>query len=235
MLNSLRLYILLSSMLLSSEKSPELNSMFENRIYTKEEFSTSLYPVMSNDYIFFQCWNKLYKKSIIAEYNVSFPVGIRYAEDMKFVYEYARHIDSFKFFSEPLYYYYVNENNATNVVKKGYETFEMIYLYLVSYFDSVGYKPVDLLQHYIFHSLGAIYTAAVELNFVSAYFYIRRILKKSIFYGKYSCKRIYRNSAGVNGYYDKFIMMKSALLIILLARYNEFNMKRLQKRGIKND
>lgn len=215
--------------------SSELDGMLENRIYSRGEFDTSLYPVMSGDYIFFQCWNKLYKKSIISEYNVNFPVGVRYAEDMKFVFEYAKHIDSFKFVSEPLYFYYVNENNATNVVKKGYETYEMIYLYMTSYFESIGYKPADLLQNYIFHSLGAIYTSAIQLNFISAYFYIRRILKKSVFYEKYSGKRIYMNSPGVNGYYDKFIMMKSPLLVILLARFNEFNMKRISKRGNNDD
>lgn len=213
----------------NSAVSNELDSMLEDRIYSSSEFFESLYPVMANDYIFFQCWNKLFRRSIIVENNVSFPIGIKYAEDMEFVYNYVKYIKSFKFVKSPLYYYYVNENNTTSIVKKGYEAYERIYLFRKNYFEELGFNNHDLKQDYIFRSLGAIYTAAKFLNIFSACFYIRKILKKSMFYNEYKTKRIYKDSDGVNGYLDRFIIKKQPLLIVALVRYAEFKSEKLAK------
>lgn len=208
-----------------------LDSMLENRIYHHDEFTDSLYPVMAYEYIFFQCWNKLYKRSIIIDNNLMFPVGVKYAEDMVFVYNYVRYIETFRFVKEPLYYYYISEGNTTNVVKKGYETYERIYTFRKDYFDSIGFNDHDLKQDFIFRSLGAIYTAAKFLNIFSAYTYIRKILKKSMFYNEYMTKRIYHGSEGVNGYFDRFIEKKQVLFIIALVRYTEYTSRKLGKRN----
>lgn len=213
----------------NSVVSDELDSMLDDKIYSSDEFDETLYPVMANDYIFFQCWNKLYRRSIIIENNLCFPVGIKYAEDMEFVFNYVKYIKNFKFVKSPLYFYYVNEDNTTSVVKKGYETYERIYLFRKQYFEKLGFNNHDLKHDYIFYSLGAIYTAAKFLNIFSAYLYIRNILKNTMFYDEYKIKRIYKDCDGVNGYFDGFVMKKQTLLIIVLVRFTEYKSKKLAK------
>lgn len=202
---------------------------FEEKIYNKFEFEKTLYPLMADGFKFFQCWNKLYKRNIVEENNIRFPVGVSFGEDMMFVYNYVKCIDNFKYVKKPLYYYYVNSSNATSLVKKGYEIYENIYFFLKSYFENIGFKDVNIKQNFLFNAVGAIYTAGHSLNVFSAVIYIRKILRHSVFYGMYKSDRIYYGYQGVNGYLDKFIIKKQAALIVALVRLTEIKSKKLQK------
>lgn len=61
-------------------------------------------------------WDKLYKKSIIKENSIKFPVGIRMAEDLLFNVQYFREAKTIGFFDEELYYY--REDNQESATKK---------------------------------------------------------------------------------------------------------------------
>lgn len=202
---------------------------FEEKIYDKSDFEKNLYPLMADGYNFFQCWNKLYKRSIVEKNNIRFPVGISFGEDMMFVYNYVKCIDNFKYVKKPLYYYYVNSSSATSLVKKGYEIYENIYFFLKSYFEDIGFKDVNIKHNFLFNAVGAIYTAGHSLNVFSAVFYIRKILRHSTFYEMYKSDRVYYGYQGVNGYLDKFIIKKQAALIVALVRLTERKSKKLHK------
>lgn len=61
-------------------------------------------------------WDKLYKKSIIRENSIKFPVGIRMAEDLLFNVQYFCEAKTIGFFDEELYYY--REDNQESATKK---------------------------------------------------------------------------------------------------------------------
>ncbi len=61
-------------------------------------------------------WDKLYKKSIIKENSIKFPVGIRMAEDLLFNVQYFCEAKTIGFFDEELYYY--REENQESATKK---------------------------------------------------------------------------------------------------------------------
>ena len=61
-------------------------------------------------------WDKLYKKLIIKENSIKFPVGIRMAEDLLFNVQYFREAKTIGFFDEELYYY--REDNQESATKK---------------------------------------------------------------------------------------------------------------------
>lgn len=61
-------------------------------------------------------WDKLYKKSIIKENSIKFPVGIRMAEDLLFNVQYFCEAKTIGFFDEELYYY--REDNQESATKK---------------------------------------------------------------------------------------------------------------------
>lgn len=211
-----------------------LSHYFFLKHYNKHEFSDSLYPAMADDYTMYQCWNKVYRKSIIEKYALQFPVGVKLAEDMIFVYSYIEHIESFRYIDKSLYFYYINESSVTGSLKYGYEAYEMIYNFLSEYFNRIGYKTYNVHHNFVFRSVGTIYSAAVSLSFFDAYKYINKILNKTVFYRKYCEDPIYKKCDGVNGYMNKFIMKKSPFLIILLVRYNELRSARIQKKENKN-
>lgn len=203
-----------------------LDSMLDDGIYEKDDFTNSLYPVMASDSIFYTCWNKLYKKSLIDEFDVKFPVGVKLAEDMVFVYDYVRHINSFRFVKEPLYYYFLNQNGASNVVKKSYETFKMIYTYLTAYFNDIGYSTESILHDYLYRTLNSVYTASAELNIFSAIKYVKGIIFDNIFYDNYVIKRCYKNSAcKINSLMDKYIIKKNPFAVVVCVKINEIRSK----------
>lgn len=214
---------------------PLIGRYIEEGLYTKEKFADILYPIMAKKTVFYSACNKIFKADIIKDNNLRFIVGKKYGEDMVFVYDYVKHINSFSFVNKGLYGYNYSDGNTTTVVKKGYEAYESTYIYLTNYFKSVGFSADNLKHDYIFMSLGAIYTAAVHLDIFSAWLYIRHILKDTIFYSEYSSKRIYSKSDGINGYLDRFIMKKNALLIVAVVRYTEFKSKHIQNKENEND
>lgn len=214
---------------------PLIGEQIKEGIFTKETFPDVLYPVMCQRIVFYSACNKIFRTDIIKKHGLRFIVGKKYAEDMTFVYEYVRHIESFKFVNERLYSYYFSGNSASIKIEKSYETYESTYIFQRDYFKSLGYESGQIKHEYLFTSLGAIYNAAVTLGILSAYRYIRNILKNTIFYEEYSSNRIYCGSEGINGYLDKFIIKKRPLLIIALARLGELNSKRIEKNAEKNN
>ena len=50
-------------------------------------------------------WTTLFKKEIIDEYNISFPNGIKYGEDISFLWNYFFHCNSFCCVEKPMYFY----------------------------------------------------------------------------------------------------------------------------------
>ena len=58
-------------------------------------------------------WCKLFKKEIIKEHGIEFPLGITYGEDAIFVWRYASHCKRFSVIKDVVYYYsMLNLNNA---------------------------------------------------------------------------------------------------------------------------
>ena len=96
--------------------------------YSKDEFDLDFFKCTVRS-CFYSFWNKLYKKDIIKKNHVSFPAGVKYAEDMVFVFEYLKYCESFEFINEALYRYNVNPDNARYVVKNGLEVQSIIYEY----------------------------------------------------------------------------------------------------------
>lgn len=212
--------------------SEALPNAFGKKIYYRDEVRNVLFPVMLDSYTFYQCWNKLYRKSIIDENSIRFPVGVKYAEDMIFVFNYVKFIESFKFVKEPLYFYNVNDENATTVVKKGYETHKMIYAFLSDYFkeyDTDGSIHKKLQLSFLMNSVSAINIAAVNLSFSEAVSYIKSILYDSVFSENYSERPICENSNGIFGLIGNPIQNKQAFIICLLIKLNNLRIKLMTK------
>lgn len=212
--------------------SEALPNAFGEKIYYKDEVRNVLFPVMLDGYTFYQCWNKLYRKSIIDENSIRFPVGVKYAEDMVFVFNYVKFIESFKFVKEPLYFYNVNDDNATTVVKKGYETHKMVYAFLSDYFkefDIDGSIHKKLQLSFLMSSVSSVSTAAKTLSLFKSVSYIKSILNDSVFYSNYLENNICFYAKGKDKQLDKLILKKQALFICILEKLNNLRIKLVTK------
>lgn len=58
------------------------------------------------------CWGRLYKKSIITEYNIRFDERIPYAEDNAWNFDYNRHVKSYSCSNKIIYNYRINRGGA---------------------------------------------------------------------------------------------------------------------------
>lgn len=221
--------LIICDYLVNGKNTAGLSDYFENGITHKKDFENNLYPVMADSYIMFPCWNKVFRKSIIERFSVEFPVGVKLAEDMTFVYDYIKHIESFRFLEKPLYFYFDNSESVTKTLKNSYETYEKIYTFLTDYFMSIGFSSDKILHNYVYNSIGSMHSAAAQLNIFKAYIYIKRILKESFFCEKYREEPIYSRSDGINGYKNRFIINKNPFLFILLVKYNEIRSKKIIK------
>ena len=68
--------------------------------------------IMYADSLFNECWGKLFKKSVIDEFNIRFPVGIPIGEDTMFVIEFYSHAQSVYAYNIPLVAYRQHDNST---------------------------------------------------------------------------------------------------------------------------
>lgn len=220
---------------------PLIGSKIKQGVYQKSEFNTVLYPLMAEGTVFYSACNKLFKSEIVKNNKLKFVVGMKYGEDMTFVYEYVKHISSFKFIDERLYYYYGNEDSATSVVKKTYETYKSVFLYKKAYFENLTAKASvfdTLIIDFLYQSLGSVYVAIRELNIFEAFFYTRKIIRDSVFSENYSKIRVYSYSPdGIYKKLDPYIFKGNGTMVFILIMLCEIKVKLFEKknRGENND
>lgn len=177
---------------------------------------------------FYSCWNKLYKKEIIDKYYIQFPIGIKYAEDMQFVFEYLKHCKSFCFIDKPLYFYNVNPDNATSVVHNGFDVFLSIYEWQKTYFFEMNADRrifEDILDVLVYKATCAINSDITYSKGFSSCKTVKRILNNETFY-KAFCARYSRNEQYL---YDKvfhaLIKQKNVFGIIIWRKLFDLRSK----------
>lgn len=84
----------------------------------RNEIKASMIDIWDHS-MMYNVWNKLFRMSIIKEYNIRFPIGKPFNEDRDFVRDYIRHVNSC-YVLDQCYYHYLRENNtaATGLYRK---------------------------------------------------------------------------------------------------------------------
>ncbi len=177
---------------------------------------------------FYSCWNKLYKKEIIDKFDIQFPTGVKYAEDMQFVFEYLKHCKSFCFIDKPLYFYNVNPDNATSVVHNGFDVFLSIYEWQKIYFTEKNADRRifdDMLDILVYKATCAINSDITHSKGFSSYKTIKRAIDNETFYRAF-CARYSGNEQYL---YDKvfhaLIKQKNIFGIILWRKLFDLRSK----------
>ncbi len=207
-------------------------SAYENRIksgiHNKSDIQNELnYILASSNQFFYTCWAKLFKRSIIKSFDISFPAGRKYAEDMVFVYTYLTHCNLISLVKEKVYFYYVNPDNATSVIPKSFDTVYFIYNWKNMYFEKVVHTDKEIAHlitmSFLYSAVSSIKTAATYLKGKDSVKYISYILKNQDFDKLYN-ENIDNSSSGSTSdmLLDKFIRRKKPIMIYLLYKLLTF-------------
>lgn len=197
---------------------------FESGVYKIDNIKDKLIQILSSsNYFFFTCWAKLFRRSIVIENNVLFPVELKYAEDMVFVYTYLRCCKSVSFVPDIVYYYYVNENNATSVVQKSFDVQSFIFNWQSAYFKEIDcdYEKIynSLVSIFLYHSFLSLKTAGTYMNFFDSVKYIRKIINSEQFYILYTTSVEYKIfKVKSDELLNKFIRKKKSFMICILYK-----------------
>lgn len=125
--------------------------LYENN-YEKEEYYSEKYEQegemeylnrqLLTTHMLHTCWGKLYKKDIIDQYDVAFPVGVSVGEDYMFVLEYCRYIKSGILINMPVLYYFINSKSVMQNFnyEARYNTWRDLMDYTEDYYHKCGYK-----------------------------------------------------------------------------------------------
>ncbi len=133
--------------------------MDENRRESLNTFhqsgSVSIAELMQNfwqnysAYIFNPCWNKLYRKSILDEYQVRFPLGQYMGEDVMFNFTYMNHCHSFALVPDHLYLY---SRYAAQTVQKSnpayYDNIRTMYMEIRKLLETYSVWPQCSAEYY---------------------------------------------------------------------------------------
>ena len=193
----------------------------------------------SSNQFFFTCWAKLFKRSLIVENGVLFPVGQAYAEDMVFVYTYLRYCKSVSFVKDQVYYYFVNENNATSVVPKSFEVECFIFNWQSDYFKNFDcdYPKIydRLVSVFLYRTFLSIKTAAIYMNFWESVKYLGRILNDEQFHYFYTnSDEYYKFNVKSDELLDRYIRKKKPIMIYILYKLLDIKSKLYKiQRGVK--
>lgn len=209
-----------------------LDKKFERSYYHKDEFEDTLYRVMVFDTSFYSSCNKLFKRSIIVENGVEFPPGVKYGEDMIFVYTYIRYISSFRFIHECLYSYMLDESTAISSLNKSYEHCYEQFLWLRDYFGTLECDSEFLIGEceglFVFRTILALEQAGEELGLFDSIRYIRSILNNDDFYNGYKKYNYTEFRTKHDEIMYGLINKKRALLLALFFKFNKLRSKILK-------
>lgn len=188
----------------------------------------------SSGQFFYTCWSKLFRRSLIIDNCIEFPEGQKYAEDMVFVYSYLRHCNTISLVKEKVYYYFVNEDNATSVVTNSFDVIFFIYNWKTDYFTNIDCDSEKiklwLVSSFLFKAFFSIKTAAEYMSGFNAIRYINQILNNETFYSLYVNSDEYKHFKNkTDALLDRFIRRKSALMICFVFRINKIKSKLLFK------
>lgn len=209
-----------------NSNSPERSDfigVFKPGKYEITDIKNDLIQLLSSEQFFFTCWAKLFKRSLIDKNNVSFPVGRIYAEDMVFVYTYLRYCNSVSFIQDMVYYYFVNENNATSVVPKSFDVHNFIFNWQSEFFKEFDcdYNRIydKLISVFLFDSFFSIKTAATHMNFLDSVKYLNKILNNEQFFSLYVNSDEYKTfKVKSDELLNKYIRKKNPLMICILYK-----------------
>ncbi len=203
----------------------------ESGVYEIADIKDKLIPMLSSsNQFFFTCWAKLFRRSIVVDNSVLFPVGRKYAEDMVFVYTYLRCCSSVSFVSDEVYYYFVNENNATSVVPEGFDIQSFVFNWQSDYFKEIDcdYENVynQLVSVFLYKSFLSLKTAATYMKMVDSVKYINRILNDEQFCFLYTTSEEYRIfKVKSDELLNKYIRKKKPFMICMLYKLIDIKAK----------
>jgi len=92
----------------------------ENKILDKNYIQSEIYTYMLKEEMFNSCWNKLFRKTIIEEKLLQFPIGRKNGEDRQFLFDYLANSNSLCYVPNADYYYRIVQNSATQELGKNY-------------------------------------------------------------------------------------------------------------------
>lgn len=207
-----------------SDNEKKIDGYFKNQKYNKDDFDFDFYKKAVN-FEFYSCWNKLYKKEIIVKNHLSFPSGVKYAEDMFFVFEYLKHCESFRFIAKSLYHYNANPDNATCIVKNGFDVQLYIYEYQTQYFKNAAFNKeilFELSERFVYRTVNSINSEITYGSIPTGYKYTKRILA-SEFYEQY----LNLNYSEFKCLYDKvfFMLLKKRMALAVVLWRKLFDLR----------
>lgn len=199
-----------------NDEEKNLGAIFKSGFYKKESFDLSFFLNIISEQ-FYSCWDKLYKNEIIKNNKLKFMPGVKYGEDMIFVFEYLKHCDSFRYTDKRLYHYNINPNNATCVVKNGFDVRHFIYEYQVDYFKGTPFEKeiTDAVSdRFVFLTTNTVNSEITYENFFAAYRYVKRVLS-SDFYGLYLKANYTEFKCTYDRVYFTLLKKRMALAVVL--------------------
>lgn len=153
-------------------------------VYPKSSRKDICFHYKSSDYYslkewlndFYQLWSchilpcigtKVYRKSVIDQYNIRFNESISYLEDISFALEYLSHISNIYYLDEPAYHYrIINENSLITKYRPKYiKSVLFMHTNLECLFTNVYGKILDTINDY-YRVVGSNILGCVE-NLVS--------------------------------------------------------------------
>lgn len=197
---------------------------FQPGIYKFFDIKDDLIQMLSSsNQFFFTCWAKLFKRRTILKNCLFFPVERKYAEDMVFVYNYLRYCSSVSFNSDEVYYYFVNENNATSVVQKSYDVQSFIFNWQSDYFKGFDcdYEKIydRLVSVFLYHSFLSLKTAGTYMKLFYSVKYISEVLNDEQFYSLYTTSNDFKTfKVKSDELLDKYIRKKKPFMICMLYK-----------------
>lgn len=188
---------------------------------------------------FYQLWSchilpcigtKVYRKSVIDQYNIRFNESISYLEDISFALEYLSHISNIYYLDEPAYHYrIINENSLITKYRPKYiKSVLFMHTNLECLFTNVYSKDLDTIKDY-YRVVGSNILGCIE-NLVSHRKESADVIDKDFaelanlpYLGK-----CIGNAGSMDGYVKLFILQNGARSFAKWLFSVNYNLRRLK-------
>lgn len=216
-------------------------------VYPKSSRKDICFHYKSSDYYslkewlndFYQLWSchilpcigtKVYRKSVIDQYNIRFNESISYLEDISFALEYLSHISNIYYLDEPAYHYrIINENSLITKYRPKYiKSVLFMHTNLECLFTNIYGKNLDTIKDY-YRVVGSNLLGCVE-NIISHRKESAEVIDKDFaelailpYLGK-----CIRNAGSMDEYVKLFILQNCARSFAKWLFSVNYNLRRLK-------
>lgn len=174
------------------------------------------YEKLHSNYLFNTVWNKMFDLSIIKKHDISFDSSLCLAEDYKFVFDYCKHCNNFKYLNKCLYLYRITNSGLGFSFNKDAGKIKIdITDSIYNYYKDNNVNTLYLEKTYVKNLFSLLVNALYSDDSKNKYSIIKKVVNSDVYIS--SLDKVKSNLGFKNNLLKNILKTKNCFIILLFT------------------